>query len=1274
MDLAPYATARDDVVRPPPGALSSRDVADLLRRRYAIITGGRCLGCPILTLPDPAVAPEPCWVSDDEYRQLVIYLTSVPVLEEADQGFILVIDRRQDRWSSVKAALLHIAAFFPGLITACYVLRPSSFLQRTWSDLSYKFSRDDFKFKVVICSSLDELHAHVSPDQLTEDLGGTVPYDHEQWIQQRLDLEKFSLRSQEISTALEQFLLRLQQTEFPHDVGTTENMLKSQVSRQHSGRCLGCPILTLPDPAVAPEPCWVSDDEYRQLVIYLTSVPVLEEADQGFILVIDRRQDRWSSVKAALLHIAAFFPGLITACYVLRPSSFLQRTWSDLSYKFSRDDFKFKVVICSSLDELHAHVSPDQLTEDLGGTVPYDHEQWIQQRLDLEKFSLRSQEISTALEQFLLRLQQTEFPHDVGTTENMLKSQGQAYAELKCDLMTSSEAGEALLADMRQSAVRSSTNVDYCPDKLINVTAVQRLLVQLEETVRRFENYWSSYEQRLLRWLQLRRFEHGFKECQTELEHLLKRLSDATDVGESVSHVDQLINEHTVVQKRCLETQRQADDLQSFGRDLQMSAGDLGSEGIEARCVELRRLGELVSDKLRRRTQLLHKCRDLHERVQRANTWCALGVELLTSQQIEKCSAAPELAERALAQIDEFLYSAADFNLHSPVELRSAFQDVITQETKALVQQVVQRIEDVRTMCDRRCNSLRKYTARRPVQTVNPEPAVPLDKVKLRSPRDARRSRRSAKENMCPAGLDEAESRDPEQLAARRQHILTELLDTEKTYVAELNQILKGYKDEMLKTELQQLIPIQLYGKSDVLFGNMSDIQRFHSSVFLRDLEQCIGAPEQVGRCFVDRREALHCLYSEYCQNKPASEDLRRQIGDANSFFIECQRRLQHKLPLGAFLLKPVQRITKYQLLLKDLLHCSEDPDCCKQLNEAVACMLDVLKCVNDSMHQVAISGFPGNILDLGRLLLQASHTVWIENKKDRLRELRLKPRQRHLFLYEKMVLFCKKKGGDRPRYSFKHCLKMSQVGLTETVKGDPRKFELWLPGRSEVHTVLAGSAEERENWVRQIKRVLMEQLEYLKGENMKQYRIQKGSSLSNNSTVMSPTAHKPLRQTSSWENSSEPAAARMASRGRIQSVDWSPQTSGVPDDGWSSEYSSDDDTYHDSAEYNRYSRFMVLADYQAVGLSEVSLREGDIVQLLKVGCAGWWYVRTPAEAAAEGWAPATYLERLSKRNSCGSPSVSSVESGGLEMRPAASRNSVASNLSAPSEADEEAK
>jgi len=36
-----------------------------------------------------------------------------------------------------------------------------------------------------------------------------------------------------------------------------------------------------------------------------------------------------------------------------------------------------------------------------------------------------------------------------------------------------------------------------------------------------------------------------------------------------------------------------------------------------------------------------------------------------------------------------------------------------------------------------------------------------------------------------------------------------------------------------------------------------------------------------------------------------------------NSLFQECQRKLEHKLGLDSYLLKPVQRLTKYQLLLK---------------------------------------------------------------------------------------------------------------------------------------------------------------------------------------------------------------------------------------------------------------------------------------------------------------------------------------------------------------------
>ena len=106
------------------------------------------------------------------------------------------------------------------------------------------------------------------------------------------------------------------------------------------------------------------------------------------------------------------------------------------------------------------------------------------------------------------------------------------------------------------------------------------------------------------------------------------------------------------------------------------------------------------------------------------------------------------------------------------------------------------------------------------------------------------------------------------------------------------------------------------------------------------------------------QREVFFRLYSYYCQNITRSERLREQIQNEPQFLVTCQQKLGHKLPLAAHLLKPVQRITKYQLLLKDLLKFSEEQSCCTELQEALDCMLIVLKCVNDSMHQTAITGF----------------------------------------------------------------------------------------------------------------------------------------------------------------------------------------------------------------------------------------------------------------------------------------------------------------------------
>ncbi|KAK4316259.1 hypothetical protein Pmani_012567 [Petrolisthes manimaculis] len=939
---------------------------------------------------------------------------------------------------------------------------------------------------------------------------------------------------------------------------------------------------------------------------------------------------------------------------------------------------------------------------------------WLQA---VEKFSANTQEISASLRAFTQKLQETEFPNDVTSTDELLRSQRTEYNVLKDDLLSASRHGETLLNCIKRPGEPRSARL--CPDKLINVTAVERLLVQLEETERTFDEFWTRHEGRLTQCLQLRRFETDFRELQTSLEISLKQLSGMVEVGDSVTHVDQLLEEAQDFHMMTADQLEKAEELRIIGTQL-IESEHYAVDSIQPKCVELVRMRDAFTTRITHRLESLHKCRDLQERIEKANKWCTEGVELLASQQIERCQA-PEFAVEALRELDEFLASSDHGRLGSSRELKTIFEDVITPETKGLVHQVLKRIEDVQMMCEKRKSSLKKLATRlpRPIHAVTPEPAIPLHQPLQgqssssstsashphshpasplhadlpKSPKSMRKA--STLPKLGDSGDSPEWSSDSEAARAKRGHVLRELLDTERVYVSELCSILKGYKDEMLNPEMQPLIPVHLYGKSDLLFGNMEEIFRFHNEMFLRDLENCIDTPELIGLCFVQRKDTFHRLYSLYCQNKPQSEELRRQVGDTNPFFKECQRRLHHKLPLGAYLLKPVQRVTKYQLLLKDLLKCVEGNEGRRELQEAVDTMLAVLKCLNDSMHQVAIVGFPGNLADLGKLLMQGPFSVWNDSKKG-LRELRLKPAQRHIFLYEKVLLFTKRAGKDTDRatYHYKNALKMSQVGLTESVrgnKGDIRKFEVWLQGRQEVHTILAPSAEVKETWVKEIKRVLLDQFEYLKGENIKQYssRMQKGASLNGiRIPPLSPTAqHRSLRQTSSWDmagngmSGSGGSISSSSSEGRPggeggssrRSVRRSTDTSlgDAPEEeeeSWSSDYSASDEeedqTFSESTEYTS-SRFLVLADYNAMGGSEVSLREGDHVDLIKVGCAGWWYVRV-AGTPYEGWAPAAYLERVLKKGSRSSPSVSSQESSS-GLKHATSRSSVAS-LSAKSE------
>ncbi|XP_033936510.1 guanine nucleotide exchange factor DBS isoform X5 [Pseudochaenichthys georgianus] len=881
----------------------------------------------------------------------------------------------------------------------------------------------------------------------------------------------------------------------------------------------GAPIIIFPEYSSFSE---VPEEDFLNVVTYLTSIPSLDAASIGFVIVMDRRKDKWSSVKASLSRIAGAFPGNLQLVLVLRPSRFFQRAISDIGFKMHKDDFKMKVpiVMLNSLSDLHSHVDKGQLTRELGGSLEYCHSQWMHHRTAVENFAMTVKTTAQMLQRFGAALAETELPNDVLCTKDLLTAHTDKHTNLKDELKLALKQGTTLLGCIKEQAAKSE-NHQLNPDEVENQTTVERLLAQLDETENAFEQFWCKHHLKLEQCLQLRHFEQDFREVKVSLDSLMDSLTGLSDIGDCVARVEYLLKELKTLEEKALPTLEKA-QLHALHGDQLIQSDHYAVDSIRPKCVELRRVSDDFSNASNKKTDVLSKSLQIHMGIDKVNQWCESGIYLLASQAVDRCQS-QEGAESALTDIERFLESAENTELTELRNLHNQYEAVLSEDIKANVLKALKRLEDVQEMFQKRHVSLKRLSAKqtRPVQPVAPRPESSPKRPPLKTPPRttgvqqplARRASDNTNSGKPPVEADPKKknirkakggikievmheesqggsthvvvtSETAESLSNRRRHIMTELIETERLYVEELQSIMEGYFAELDNSELSHLIPPTLENKRDVLFGNLPAIYEFHNRTFLRELENCAEKPELVGTCFLKRKEELQ-VYEKYCQNKPRSEVIWRQCGDS-LFFQECQKKLDHKLSLDAYLLKPVQRITKYQLMLKEMLKCNKGEGTA-ELEEALTTMLDIIKSVNDSMHQIAITGFEGNLSELGKLLMQGSFNVWTDHKRghSKVKDLaRFKPMQRHLFLYDKMMLFCKKReettdGHDKtPSYSFKHSLKMSAVGITENVKGDIKKFEVWYNNREEVYIIQAPSMDVKNNWVLEIRKVLTGQLE----------------------------------------------------------------------------------------------------------------------------------------------------------------------------------------------------
>uniref|UniRef100_A0A2K5SBV7 TIAM Rac1 associated GEF 1 n=1 Tax=Cebus imitator TaxID=2715852 RepID=A0A2K5SBV7_CEBIM len=166
--------------------------------------------------------------------------------------------------------------------------------------------------------------------------------------------------------------------------------------------------------------------------------------------------------------------------------------------------------------------------------------------------------------------------------------------------------------------------------------------------------------------------------------------------------------------------------------------------------------------------------------------------------------------------------------------------------------------------------------------------------------------------------------------ADKLRKVICELLETERTYVKDLNCLMERYLKPLQKeTFLTQ-------DELDVLFGNLTEMVEFQVE-FLKTLEDGVRlVPDleklekvdqfkkvlfSLGGSFLYYADRFK-LYSAFCAShtKVPKVLVKAKTDTAFKAFLDAQNpKQQHSSTLESYLIKPIQRILKYPLLLKEL-------------------------------------------------------------------------------------------------------------------------------------------------------------------------------------------------------------------------------------------------------------------------------------------------------------------------------------------------------------------
>ncbi|XP_056653354.1 FYVE, RhoGEF and PH domain-containing protein 4 isoform X3 [Monodelphis domestica] len=311
--------------------------------------------------------------------------------------------------------------------------------------------------------------------------------------------------------------------------------------------------------------------------------------------------------------------------------------------------------------------------------------------------------------------------------------------------------------------------------------------------------------------------------------------------------------------------------------------------------------------------------------------------------------------------------------------------------------------------------------------------------------------------------------------------IATELLLTERAYVNRLDLLDKIFYCQLLEEANRGSFPAEMVNK---IFSNISSINAFHSKFLLPELEKRMQEWETTPRIgdILQKLAPFLKMYGEYVKGFDHAMELVKSMTERMPQFKSVVEEIQKQkicgnLTLQHHMLEPVQRIPRYELLVKDYLRTlpPDSPDW-KDAKKSLEIISTAASHSNSAIRKMENLK---KLLEVYEMLgeeediVNPSNELIREGQILKLAARNTSAQERYLFLFNNMLLYCVPKFSlVGSKFSVRTRVGIDGMKIVETHNEEyPHTFQ--VSGKERTLELQASSEQDKEDWIKALQNTI---------------------------------------------------------------------------------------------------------------------------------------------------------------------------------------------------------